>query len=40
VLGHIPKDLVDTVAPQRAKHFERVASHPEVAEYCQRRKAA
>ena len=40
VLDYIPKDLVDTVAPLLVKHFERVASHPKVAEYYQRRKAA
>ena len=40
VLDYIPKDLVDTVAPQLVKHFERVTSHPKVAEYYQRRKAA
>lgn len=40
VLDYIPKDLVDTVAPQLVKHFERVASHRKVAEYYQRRKAA
>jgi glutathione S-transferase len=40
VLDDIPKDLVDTVAPQLVKHFERVASYPKVAEYYQRRKAA
>jgi prostaglandin-H2 D-isomerase / glutathione transferase len=40
VLDHVPKDLVDTVAPQLVKHFERVTSHPKVAEYYQRRKAA
>jgi glutathione S-transferase len=39
VLDYIPKDLVDTVAPPLVKHFERVASHPKVAEYYQRRKA-
>jgi len=39
VLDHVPKDLVDTVAPQLVKHFERVTSHPKVAEYYQRRKA-
>ena len=38
-LDHIPKDLVDRVAPQLVKHFERVASHPGVAEYYKRRKA-
>ena len=40
VLDHIPKDLVDNVAPQLVKHFERVINHPKVAEYYQRRKAA
>jgi glutathione S-transferase len=40
VLDYVPKDLVDTVAPQLVKHFERVTSHPKVAEYYQRRKAA
>ena len=40
VLDHIPKDLVDRVAPLLVKHFERVASHPSVAEYYKRRKAA
>ena len=40
VLDYIPKDLVDTVAPQLVKHLERVAGHPKVAEYYQRRKAA
>jgi glutathione S-transferase len=40
VLDYIPKDLVDTVAPQLVKHCERVTSHPKVAEYYRRRKAA
>jgi glutathione S-transferase len=40
VLDYIPKDLVDTVAPQLVKHFERVTGHPKVAEYYKRRKAA
>jgi glutathione S-transferase len=39
-LDHIPKDLVDRVAPQLVKHFERVAKQPKIAEYYQRRKAA
>lgn len=39
-LDYIPKDLVDRIAPQLVKHFERVAGHPKVAEYYQRRKAA
>jgi hypothetical protein len=40
VLDNIPKELVDRVAPQLAKHFERVANHAKVAEYYSRRKAA
>jgi glutathione S-transferase len=40
VLDHIPKDLVDRVAPSLVKHFDRVANHPKVAEYYKRRKAA
>ncbi|HYB64716.1 MAG TPA: glutathione S-transferase family protein [Steroidobacteraceae bacterium] len=40
VLDHIPKDLVDRVAPKLVQHFERVASHPKVAEYYKRRRAA
>ena len=40
VLDYIPKDLVDTVAPMLVENFERVGSHPKVAEYYQRRKAA
>jgi len=40
VLDYIRKDLVDTVAPQLAKHFERVMKHPKVVEYYRRRKAA
>ena len=39
-LDYIAKDLVDTTAPQLVQHFERVASHPKIAEYYQRRKAA
>ena len=39
VLDHIPKDIVDTVAPQLVKHFERVTGHPKVAEYYQRKAA-
>jgi prostaglandin-H2 D-isomerase / glutathione transferase len=39
-LDHIPKDLVDRVAPQLVKHCERVANQPKVAEYYKRRKAA
>ncbi len=39
-LDHIPKDLVDRVAPLMVKHFERVAGRPEIAEYYERRKAA
>jgi glutathione S-transferase len=40
VLDHIPKDLVDRVAPLLVKHFDRVTNHPSVAEYYKRRKAA
>jgi prostaglandin-H2 D-isomerase / glutathione transferase len=40
VLDHIPKDLVDRSAPLLVKHFERVSSHPKIAAYYQRRKAA
>ncbi|MGB2817583.1 MAG: glutathione S-transferase [Burkholderiaceae bacterium] len=40
VLDHIPKGLVDSVAPQLVQHFDRIASHPKIAEYYQRRKAA
>ncbi len=39
-LDHIPKDLVDRVAPLLVKHFERVAGRPEVVKYYERRKAA
>jgi prostaglandin-H2 D-isomerase / glutathione transferase len=39
-LDHIPKDLVDRVAPQLVKHFDRVANHAKVTEYYRRRKAA
>ncbi len=38
VLDHIPKDIVERTAPSLAKHAERVASHPKVAEYYQSRK--
>ena len=37
-LDHIPKDLVDRVAPTLVKHYERVASHPKVAAYYASRK--
>jgi glutathione S-transferase len=39
-LDHIPKDLVDRVAPLLVEHVERVARHPKIAEYYKRRKAA
>ena len=39
-LDHIPKDLVDRVAPALARHFERIANRPEVLDYYKRRKAA
>jgi glutathione S-transferase len=40
VLDHIPKDIVDRTAPLLVKHFERVSSHPKVAEYYKARKKA
>lgn len=40
VLDHIPKDLVDRVAPALVKHCERVSAHPKIAEYYQARKKA
>ena len=39
-LDHIPKDLVDRVAPSLVRHFDRVAAHPKVADYYARRKVA
>ena len=39
-LDHIPKDLVDRVAPQLVKHFERVAGQPKIAAYYQQRRKA
>jgi len=39
-LDHIPKDLVDRVAPMLVEHLERMASHPKIVEYYKRRKAA
>jgi len=39
-LDHIPKDLVDRVAPALVKHFERIAALPKVVEYYARRMAA
>jgi glutathione S-transferase len=40
VLDHIPRDLVDRVAPMLVQHLERVASNPKIAEYYKGRKAA
>jgi hypothetical protein len=40
VLDHIPKDVVGRIAPLLVEHSERVASHPKIAEYYKRRKAA
>jgi glutathione S-transferase len=40
VLDHIPKDLVDRVAPLMVKHFERVGDLPKVSAYYERRKVA
>jgi glutathione S-transferase len=39
-LDYIPKDIVDRFAPLLVKHFERVSSHPKVADYYSRRSAA
>jgi glutathione S-transferase len=39
-LDHIPKDLVDRVAPLLVKHFERIIGRPDVAKYYERRKVA
>ena len=39
-LDHIPKDLVDRLAPLLVKHFDRVAGCQEVSQYYERRKAA
>ena len=40
VLDHIPKDIVERVAPLLVKHAESLASHPKVADYYKQRKAA
>jgi glutathione S-transferase len=40
VLDHIPKDLVDRIAPSLVQHFERVAGNPKIADYYQGRKKA
>jgi glutathione S-transferase len=40
VIDHIPKDIVDRVAPALVKHFERLAGHAKIAEYYQARKKA
>ncbi len=40
VLDHIPKDIVDRVAPQLSAHFERVAAQPKIAAYYAARKKA
>ena len=37
-LDHIPKDLVDRVAPALVQHYDRVAAHPKVATYYASRK--
>jgi len=39
-LDHIPKDLVDAVAPMLVEHLEHTASHPKIVEYYKRRRAA
>lgn len=33
VLDHVPKDLVDRVAPMLVEHLQRLASLPKIAEY-------
>jgi glutathione S-transferase len=40
VLDHIPKDIVDRVAPALSQHCDRVTAHPKIAEYYQSRKKA
>lgn len=40
VLDDIPKDLVDRVSPDLARHADRVASHPKIAAYYESRKKA
>jgi glutathione S-transferase len=40
VLDHVPKDIVERVAPLLGRHFERVMSHPKIAEYYAARKKA
>ena len=40
VLDHVPKDIVERVAPALAQHFERVIGLPKIAEYYAARKKA
>ena len=40
VLDHIPKDLVDGVAPLLVEHSQRIAARADITEYYERRKAA
>jgi glutathione S-transferase len=40
ILDHMPKDLVDRVAPLLAKHAERLAAQPRIAAYYAARKKA
>jgi prostaglandin-H2 D-isomerase / glutathione transferase len=40
VLDHIPKDLVDRVAPSLVQHSKRIAAIPKIADYYQGRKKA
>jgi glutathione S-transferase len=39
-LDHVPTDLVDRVAPELAKHYERVGSHPGVKAYYEQHGSA
>lgn len=39
-LDHIPKDIVEQLAPRLVAHFERVAAHPKIAAYYAARKKA
>jgi glutathione S-transferase len=39
-LDHIPRDLVDRIAPLLVQHFERVSAQPKIAEYYKARKKA
>lgn len=40
VLDHIPKDLVDRIAPLLVRHAERLAANPKIAAYYAARNKA